>query len=91
MTIHPQRRPLTPYELTGRLNSLSLSVQDFTALISHDTHSVRRWLDGHKPIPRWVGAFLDLAAENRDLEYSLREAERKRTELLQRNRTLFTG
>lgn len=91
MTLHPTHQPLTPYELQGRLASLSLSLQGFVGLTGVDSHTARRWAAGEQPIPRWVGAFLDLAAEKRDLEYSLRVVEKARTELLQRYRALLTG
>lgn len=91
MTLHPTRQPLTPYELQGRLASLSMSLQDLVVMTAVDSHTARRWSVGEQPIPRWVGAFLDLAAEKRDLEYSLRVVEKARTEALQRNRALLTG
>jgi hypothetical protein len=91
MTLAPSRQPLTPWELQGRLQGLDWSVQAFANATATDSHTACRWLTGEAPIPRWVCAFLDLAAENRDLEYSLREVDRKRAELVKANRALFTG
>ena len=54
-----------------------------------DSHTARRWIAGEQPIPRWVGAFLDLAAELRETRETWAIRERMLMDKLRAN--LFTG
>ncbi|WP_169975317.1 MULTISPECIES: hypothetical protein [unclassified Campylobacter] len=55
-------------EFLNKLNVLNLSVADFANMTGLNAGSVYNWSDDKKPVPSWVGSWLDNYAKARDLD-----------------------
>lgn len=73
---------VTPADFHAALAAIGPAQSGFRSLVSDS--SMRGWLRGRRPIPRWVPVLLALMAENQELSEA-------RHSLLKQNRALFTG
>lgn len=55
-------------EFLNKLDELNLSISDFASLTGLNAGSVYNWHDGKKPVPSWVGSWLENYSKARDLD-----------------------